>query len=823
MSRSTSINWHAYPLALSAGCVASGIVLAQTIPVSFGTWALCMLVPIGLVILGWWQTRRRLVSLSKLWITLAAATALVVLGGSLVALENARPPHHITHLLPNNEHEVQLYGEVASPARLSAFSKRFTLSTALFNAGSDTLQVIGKIEVTLVRPRRSNTTAFPELRPGIKVSVYGRLEPVPQRRNPADFDYGSYLTRRGIHATMRLTEGHQLVIEDGPTGWTTRLLSAAKEHIRASLEQHTPTPFTSHLLSALLLGNRSTLDPEIRNTFRQTGLTHLLAISGLHVMLLGFVVHALLKGLLLRLGLSWFQMELIRSGLTLGVLIAYVLVSGAQPSAIRATVMGLALMGSHIVQRPTEPINTLGLAALFLLLVDPNQLFAPGFQLSFAAVGALVSLVPALKSWIPEFFFSNKGLRWTTTLTLASVAATLGTLPVLLVHFGYVSFAGLILNVLAIPLTTFLLASGVFLILSTPVDSVATLFGYAADAFAHGLLAVAQFGDAFLSWAAIHQYLDDAWLVLAFVAGLFIIVHGRRPRYRWRLAAACLLFTGIGIWVDVGTERFRPRLDVVFLDVGQGDAALIRTPDGRHVLIDAGPRTPYTDAGTRTLLPHLERYGIEHIDAVVITHAHADHLGGLPSLLRAASVGRILHNGLPGTSNLYEETLHLVDSLGVAFEAVSAGDTLQLDPYVQAQVLWPADPTHIHQDANNGSIVLRLAFGETAFLFTGDIEAEAEAYLTEHYQPFLESDVVKVPHHGSRTSSTDAFVHAVTGFDQTSPIAIISVAERNRFGLPNTDVIARWTNTSTSVLLTSDQGAIWLQSNGQSIQRVIWR
>ena len=394
------------------------------------------------------------------------------------------------------------------------------------------------------------------------------------------------------------------------------------------------------------------------------------------------------------------------------------------------------------------------------------------------------------------------------------MAATLGTAPVLLAHFGRLPLGSLVLNLPAIPLTGMTLGSGILTVLTADLPVVPEWFGTAASVSGQALLWTSRLGVEGFGWATLVGYVEDPFVLGALALGVLALALWRRPVVRLRLALASIALLSGSVWDSVLTGEPVPRLDAVFLDVGQGDATLLGLPRGGHVLVDAGLRSPYVDEGERTILPHLDRFGIDRLDALVLTHADADHIGGAASVLRSVEVGRLVTNGEAGETDLWAEVLAVADSLNVPVEAVAAGDTLDLDPGVRLRVLGAGGSS-----PNDASVVLLAEYGETQWLLTGDAEVAGEGALVSHYPDLLGADVVKVGHHGSRTSSTPALVEA-TG---TPAFAVVSVARRNRYGLPNEEPLARWRATGAQTLLTSTEGAVWLRSDGETVERVAWR
>lgn len=830
------------PACWAAGALAVGILFAHSVKPGVAVWESVLAGLAGgvLILCTGPVLRRASRALRTLLIAFTGCVLTVCFGGLRYATFYALPQGHpLPGKLASGE-EAMWQGRILDDPVERSGSIRFTLRLDRKNDGEPPVGLLVSGRFTSGDDRQNDRLPARCDR----VRLQGHLAPLPRARNPGEFDYGSYLFRKRIYARLYLVEGSM-----ERTGHNRRspgcVLEPARAFVQSSLDRFLPDSGSRAILRALLLGDRRQLDSDTRDRFARMGLLHLLAVSGLHVMVVGMILYHLLGPFLSRLRLSWRTVDILRVSCTVFLLAGYMLLTGCSASVVRAVVMASLMLSATSLQRPARSLNSLGVAVCVLLAVAPTHLFEAGFQLSVSAVAGILLLVPLLAAWIPVP--SSRLGEYIHSGASVTVAATIGTLPVALYHFGQVGLGGLVLNLPGIPLTTGALVAGAAAVTFGSVfPALGEILGAASGALASALLHISMFGDRFMGWSVIRWSPERPLsLLILTLAGVCLAVW-RNSRLRWRCVALAL-FLLVGDTVQgIASGRYRPYMDVLYMDVGQGDAALLRLPNGDGVLIDAGPRSFFTgsDAGSRFVLPQLARHGMKKLGTAVITHPDSDHIGGIPSVLRSVPVGRVLRSGYRHSSSLFTETNALLDSLNIPHRAVRAGDSLRLSPQVRAYVLYPTE--EVPEDGPNAhSVVLLVRYGDVSFLFTGDAPLEAELRITQRYGSLLQSDVLKVGHHGSATSSAPAFLNKVlraqdgdastAGIVKTTaptneplrpfgkPYAVVSVAERNRYGLPNRDVLDRLAATGFDVVLTSSAGGVWFRTDGKTLRRVKWR
>jgi competence protein ComEC len=645
---------------------------------------------------------------------------------------------------------------------------------------------------------------------GDRVTVRGRLRQPPTARNPGAFDYRAYLAVQGIHGTLSVRRPEQLLaVEPRPGPW---LHEHAVMPVRRAVRQAILANLSgapAGLLLGMLLGEKQGIPEEVMEGFRVTGLAHALVVSGMNVELLATF---------LLTGFSLCRLPArVAGGIMIPVVALYALVTQLQAPVVRAALMSGAMLSGRLLDRSGEVYNSLGVAALGILAFWPASLMGLSFQLSFAATLGIVALYRPLIGLFPEVWRSPDGWRgqWLVGPLAVTVAALAGTGPLMAWQFRQFSPVGLIANVAAVPLLGASLCLGTLAALvGWCVPLVAAVFNacnwvvltalvWLVDRFA-GLpfasITTPPVGLGFLIWCALLAVLA-AWMPTS---------------HRARKAALLVLLLGLN--AAVWGHLFRDRaLVVVGLDVGQGDAVVLRFPDGKTALVDGGDRTAEFDYGARVILPYLRHEGIERLDLVVGTHAHGDHLGGLVSVLEGIEVAHYLDGGQQADGWIPRRIQEVVAERRIGYIRLTAGDSLAGLGGTGVLVLHPT-PEFVTADGasphglNNGSVVLRLTYGAISLLLTGDVEAETDQALGR-WSERLRARVLKVAHHGSPTSSSPAFLAAVQ-----PGLALVSVGEGNRFGHPSAAVLGRYLDRGTEVLRTDQRGAVEIRVDQEEIQ-----
>jgi competence protein ComEC len=557
------------------------------------------------------------------------------------------------------------------------------------------------------------------------------------------------------------------------------------------------------LAASLLLAQRDGLDGEVRERFARAGLSHLLAISGLHVGLICGIL--LLAGSILRLGK--------RGAAVLAAMgtVAYVLMLGAPHSAVRAALQLVLLLAATMLQRPTRAEALIAAAALVLLLRDPGALLSPGFQLSFAGViGLLVLRRPFLgllggaesPGWV------GRAWRWLADGLATSTAATIATAPIVAWHFGHVAPVGIVANLVAIPLLSVTLPA---LAVSLAAGSVSTAAGaFLAGPGVLGLAALDRVAAvaATAPGAAVPLHGATALLLTGALAAGYVASR-RLGRVRPGIRAGAWAAVAVLVLVVVPLRPSGDAVEIHMIDVGQGDAVAVRTPAGRWILVDAGLAGRGYDTGERRVVPYLARRGARRLEGLVLTHPHADHTGGAEAVIRSLRPRWVGDPGSPSPSTHYLGLLRVARVENMRWVGLRQGAGIALDG-VAVEFLHPEAVGALADDPNDLSVVMRVAYGDFTALLTGDATALVEERLLHRYGEDLRGEVLKVGHHGSSTSTTETFLEAVG-----PTVALVSAGRGNRYGHPHRVVVDRLERSGARLLRTDVHGSIIVRANGR--------
>jgi competence protein ComEC len=662
---------------------------------------------------------------------------------------------------------------------------------------------------------------------GEKLRVRGVIVEPSGLRNPGGFDYRYHLKSQGIDA---LIYPKASMVESLGTGELAKPVEAALR-LRASLvkviESNLPSP-SDTLLTAILFGQRQRLPEQVADNFRRAGAGHLMAVSGLHV--------GLVAGLFLGLCRLCRLQGRAPLAIAVALVLAYAYMTGLRPSAVRAALMVSLAFGASILDRENDLPSAVAFAALTTLFFNPLLLFTVGFQLSYAAT---ISLIYAYKPLVelPVFQRCPLLLRAPIAVTLA---AQIGVLPLSIYYFHALPTTALVFNLCLIPLITFTVGLGLAGALTALVIPLAgELLIWASRPLLELMILITSYSNqpfmyitvrppgtltifmiyGIMSVILLIYYLrpdnpegGKASLLLS-IKPLFLSVSAARGKARvWFLITLLFIFTVIS-WASLITSGSE-KLIVTFIDVGQGASALIETPCGTVILVDAGGEPSYRGdpgaVGERIILPFLNYKGIRSIDMAIITHPHEDHFGGFIPLVERLQVKHLLVSPIQGGSDYYEDLLEKVISEGTVIQPVGAGQTWLCKSGTMLEIIAPPQTLHIgtNSDFNNNSVVFILRYEEVNMLFTGDIEDIAVKDMLKNNSD-LRSNLLLIPHHGGYLETMPALLEAVE-----PDVAVIQVGN-NSFGHPHPYTISVLESTGTAIYRNDHHGAIIAETDGR--------
>lgn len=620
---------------------------------------------------------------------------------------------------------------------------------------------------------------LPTVRIGDKISAGGNLKLLTNYNNPGQIDGVTRMKANGI--TARMSAGKQGISVEAVDGglWTKFLrgTAAIREHYRESM-QAVMSREDAAAIFAMLFGGYAGLNPELVEDFATTGIVHILSVSGSHMSLVA--AFAAWLCLLLKFPRSLtFAVGVFLIG-------GYAILSGLLPQVLRSATMGVLIFFARTLDAEAEGARLLTLTAATMLINQPLLLFDVSFQLSFTATAGLMYLSEDLRNAmerLPKFFADAASM---------TIAAQLASLPVVVWYFNQISLSSVFANAFVMPLLEVVIVGGLIGgIIAWVVPIVGKIF-FTVMAVTFGAGAELNRIFASLPFSAVQVP------TLGFLAGAFY--------YAALICRRAALLLPIIVLIGLNVFKAGGEVEVSFVDVGQGDCAVVVTPHGKCLIFDTGGvREQMFDVGGRVVVPYLKHENIREVEKIFLTHVHEDHAGGAGAVIKKLPVGEVITAGEPRAE--YAAVFGIAEEYLPPLRAGQAGEVFQIDGVAVEILFAPSVGTR-----NEISNVYRVSYGGVSFLITGDLVKEIEAQILRAGVD-VSSTVLKVGHHGSETSSSEEFLRAVK-----PKCAVICVGYGNNFGHPRAEVLERLERLPAKIYRTDQDGLIKFHTDGKSLR-----
>lgn len=641
---------------------------------------------------------------------------------------------------------------------------------------------------------------------GDKLKIEGKLESLPHRRNPGEFDYGEYLKLHGVDAIF-IASGYEkieLVGHDEPDFYKANVIIPVRQYSIKVINEYIGGD-EGEYLKGLVLGERSNISKEVKENFVNAGVAHIIAVSGLNVAYVVLIIYGLLLLVPIRYSYKIF--------ITIFFLIFYMNLTGNTPSIIRATIMASIFLLAQVIERKPNVYNIVSVAALVILIIDPRQLFDAGFILSFSAIISIIVIYPGLEKlmesmkWYRELdndMLWDKCAKWIIALFLGTFAAQLGTLPITAIMFKKISIISLAANLFAIPLSNIALALGfVTIILSTFWPWAAGVFAALNSFLLFIQLLLIEF-CAKLDYAFVETYFVDRMLFVFYYIALILALSIRRKNFIPRLVMILLVGLNFFVWKTVIDKN--DKAEITYIDVGNSNSTLIKMPEGTSILINTGSSSNNYTSAERTIIPYLKIQSVNWLDLLIINSFNFNEFRNLKYLVENFPVNKIL---VPEYyRSVFENPLAASSFKNTVIEFIDSSIIINRQGNFRF---------YLYYNKLNESMLTQFIYGEQNFLFNDTYKMNEDIQYTASLPGYNETKILKVPASGSFDLTSAEFI-----VRSNPEVIVISQSKPLRKKL-NSDVFKSVLGDfGMDVMNTGDNGALIFETDGYSTQVVKW-